>query len=304
MVWLWSAFPPWGIPGPFRGRRWEGASPLLLSCSRDPRASTPAAACLSLLALSHRTSWLQEFSSSRPEFIGSSPIHPLSHPQEGSKWREGHAASWTRRKLGSTGRRWLGAGPSSWPLCPSCAGHRGGHRGGANTTHHQSPEVQGSHAQPQDTRCPCPGPCADKGAGKPAEKFQGSRCGPLEGASDRSSLPPPSMEPLPKMTQGLQPERGYGSAGPQGRSLHAKAALRSQSCQGHLPPRRWGHGSWAGGRARLKSWETGRAGGRGRCGWGQAENEELGRGEEGGGGATQNPPLCRDPREGLGLRGP
>lgn len=102
VVWLWSAFPLWGISGAFRVWGWEGTSPLLRSCSRDPRASVATGACLSLLALSHRTSWLQEFSSSGPEFIGSSPIHPLSHPLEGSKEREGHAAELAEKKAGST----------------------------------------------------------------------------------------------------------------------------------------------------------------------------------------------------------
>ncbi|XP_027424238.1 uncharacterized protein LOC113908237 isoform X2 [Zalophus californianus] len=51
-------------------------------------------------ALSHRTSWLQEFSSSGPEFIGSFPIHPLSQPLEGSKEREGHAAELDEKKAG------------------------------------------------------------------------------------------------------------------------------------------------------------------------------------------------------------
>lgn len=100
VVWLAVVCLP--IMGHLRGfprlQGWEGASPLLWSCTHDPRASMATAACLSLLALSHRTSWLQEFSSSGPEFIGSSPIHPLFHPLEGSKKREGHAAELDKKK--------------------------------------------------------------------------------------------------------------------------------------------------------------------------------------------------------------
>lgn len=63
----------------------------------DPRTT---AAQLTLLALSHRTSWLQGFQSPRPEFIRSSPIPP-SPLERDKEERDGFLQrGWRRRRLG------------------------------------------------------------------------------------------------------------------------------------------------------------------------------------------------------------
>ncbi|XP_027424236.1 uncharacterized protein LOC113908237 isoform X1 [Zalophus californianus] len=187
-------------------------------------------------ALSHRTSWLQEFSSSGPEFIGSFPIHPLSQPLEGSKEREGHAAELDEKKAGlhwpASGLGQVRAGGRH--VDPTR--HRG-HWGGANTTHHQSPEALGSNAQPQDTGWPSQGRRADKRAGEPGREIPRKQMWSVS----RGPKALPSPPSFPRTTaQVLLPEslRIWPCWAPGGlppcKSNSPVSIMPSATC--HLPP--------------------------------------------------------------------
>ncbi|CAD7668333.1 unnamed protein product [Nyctereutes procyonoides] len=156
-------------------------------------------------SLSHRTSWLQEFSSSGPEFIGSSPIHPLFHPLEGSKKREGHAAELNKKKArlhwwASDLARVSAGGCSVSPTLDILAAGamRAQHTTRAQGLEEVSPAPGRRLALPERGRGG-----AHKGAGELAEEFQGSRCWSLRRGPKALPSSPSFPRTTARNTQGI-----------------------------------------------------------------------------------------------------